>query len=303
MRPLNVPEGTQIPYPPEHLFQREDVRTVAEQIVGENQPIPILDRFEFPESGGTLVYHVGSLHPTKGFPYPEAIGACNLVKRITINLVKSLSRRDILLAFGLFIFFPLKRKLKIVERFMNSVNEVNNLIMIPHYLKEKNLTPCAKEIWNITVKFLDHLNFKKQSSNKIAQILAHLIEYDTAYRYRIQDIMTECNQQDLIGNPLKEIIRLLEILRSREPKSHIFNKFKNVVQLLRLAFFSKTIKKAFINAIKESNIDNLRMDEADRYHCLKFSGYDFFGRTYEDRFEEYTKLHNGNMPLMARLFK
>ena len=76
----------------------------------------------------------------------------------------------------------------------------------------------------------------------------------------------------------------------------VLPKFKAFAKIIYLALFQSDIRKAFNKAIESIDFDNLRMDEADKYHCLIRVDYDFDGRTSEDRMKEYSQIHKDGYP-------
>ena len=145
--------------------------------------------------------------------------------------------------------------------------------------------------------FIIALGFAEHKALKTGKIMATIIEYDNAYHERMQDIANECVKEDLLKNPYKELSRLYQIFISREVGIKLKLNVKGVMRLIRLALFVPRIRRAFKRAVMQTNFDDLRMTEADRYTVLFHNGYNFFGMTYEERQIELSKLHGGKIPV------
>ena len=188
-----------IPYPPDKVFLH---RSAPEAVVAQGTVTHLLDHFEYPETGGILVHIVDAKFPKKGFPYPDAIWAINVVKKFFIESVKILSNLKIL---TLLIFLPSKRKIALLEKTLQSYNRLCQGILEPIMLKSHYLTPCSREMGAFIHKLLTTLGIENTTAFYTAQIVQTVIEYDDAYRYRIQDVVSETSKELLIKNPRKEI--------------------------------------------------------------------------------------------------
>ena len=229
----------------------------------------------------------------------QAALANNIVKRQTMMIVLSLANKDMALPILGFLILPYKTKLKIITRFLENYTRNADYIMEQVYLKDRFMTPCAQEIKKILTATLTNSGINSILSEKTARVFSHMIEYDDAYRYRIEDIASETRAMWIKDKPRQEIKRLLRIHSEREivHKENLRRKFRafgNMLSLLML--FSPKIKKAFTDSLCPDTFKYLQFDEADRYHCLLRDDYQFEGRPLADRVAEYEKLHNGKYP-------
>lgn len=65
-----------IPQPPSDIFLYD--RNVPREVFRENRVTFLIEKIT--KENGVLVYYKGAKHPKKGFPYPEAIEANNVLK-------------------------------------------------------------------------------------------------------------------------------------------------------------------------------------------------------------------------------
>lgn len=230
---------------------------------------------------GQFMYFKGWLYPRKGFVFPEALWVLNIVKRATISLV-------FLVPFFCWIF--LSRQL--TSRFIYYYLNFAGFVLDPYRLGEKYQMLPAKETRKWVNSFLKHLGFNFD----LGMTIGMFIEYDSAYTLRYQDIMGEIDRDALLKNPAKELGRVFKIFCEREKRVHLQAKIGRIVKLLRVVFWIPRFRKALVKATSEVNFKNLVFTEGDRYESLFLSGYDFMGRSAEDRLAELSKIHGGNIP-------
>lgn len=136
---------------------------------------------------------------------------------------------------------------------------------------------------------------------KIRDIFCALIEKDTAYRYRFQDIATELDKKAFNVNPYREIRRLYDILRSREydptddQKVLGMHKFKNVIGLVLLYLrFKPKLVNELKRIVNDVNVDEVKLSIEDIYWTNRYPDYNFRGINLETRLQEYENLKNGH---------
>ena len=302
-----------IPTPPKQIFENDF--SPESLVTHEEQSMFMIEKIEYPEEGGIYVYKFGGqiieengeqkiinavrcLYPEKGFPTPEAVSACNFAKRALISQLRFLTQKTILICLSPLLLLPFRSKIRLVERFVNEFNGLSETVLTPVYLKDRYLCTLTKELQKLISIFLISAGIRDQYAQAFAKNIATLIEYDTAYKYRIEDIMSETDAQKLKNAPRREIKRLLAIFATRDLNITTQAKFNTIGKILSLALIVPRIKKAFIKSLDEIDFTKLQLDEADHYHVLKYDRYNFLGRTIEDRYSEYVKLHDGFPPIM-----
>jgi len=248
---------------------------------------------------GQWVYFTELLYPRKGFPFPEVLFAVNIVKRFTNSILQSVIYPWLGLSWLGFIILPWFIKKRIIFNLLWRYSELVNLVLKPYSLKESYRMGVAKELDNWVTSFIKNLGFE----SSLGFAFSMFIEYDSAYTLRFQDIMSEVNKENLLKNPSKELGRLIEIFAERESRSHLKKKLSTIVWGLRILFYIPRIRKAFIKATANIDFSKLSLSEADRYECLFYGNnngepqYLFMGRSYQDRQNELSKLHNGSIPV------
>lgn len=282
------PQKVFIPYPPQEVFRYPKVqkeKSVIDQTRDEKQPQYKIVKFDYPLTGGQYVYHEGRPFPMKGHPYPPALIACEFPKRTLVGWLGFLADRDLALSYIGFAVLPRKFKVKIIERWIYWYLQVVNIHLEPHYLADRFYMDINRELRTFIVTFLSEYGLSRDISDQFALAFVTLIEYDTAYRYRIEDILTETTKEKLMANPVKEFQRLIEILAERDNRKHVVAKFRRFTWLFKYAFWF--IKKPFLEALQVINFSRLQYDDIDRFQVRHWSGYNFFGETIEERLVKY----------------
>ena len=254
---------------PKEIYENN---SASEQIISESPVYWNIDRIT--TDGGIKQYVTGAEYPFKGHTSPEIMFACNQAKRLIVQGVKVIG------LWGIFIGW---RKL------LEAYTEVSWKIMSPYILKYEFMTEVGQEIRDITVDFLMRLNLPTVQAILLSKIFSHLIEYDNAYRYRIEDIMSESKKEDFIKDPRKEIKRLIAILKERDAPC-VAIKFERIGRLLSLASLIPRVRKALRSSLEESNWEKLQADKIDRYWMSQRSDFLYEGLSFEERKAKYSRL-------------
>lgn len=118
-------------------------------------------------------------------------------------------------------------------------------------------------------------------NNKLRDIICSVIEFDTAYRYKFQDIISELNKQNFQKHPYKEMKRLWDIVKEREGVDFWRAKGVRFYYVYFLFPYMKQIKAI----VRELNIDEVKPSVEDWYWMCSDQqlGYNFGGIPAEKR--------------------
>lgn len=172
---------------------------------------------------GIEIYLKGHTYPYKGLPSAEAIWATNIVKKL--------------------LFFA----------WIPKIRQTAIYVMKPYILSNHLQTPTTRSLAN----FLSHF-----TSKDLAQTIAHVFEYDAAYRFRIQSFACETDIQRIIRNPHKETRKLFVLAAQTEYYPRIQRTIK-YLSLLSLLLLIPPIRSKFKIAVQ--GIEEMHPDEADKY--------------------------------------
>lgn len=288
LKSLLVIEGPSIPYPEKHILENEVISDTEHLVKGASQPVFILERVEYPEEGGIYVYLKDVLYPTKGFPNPEACQANNIAKRAFVGQLRFLAKNPLAV-------ISLLRK-KNFESFLREYCSMAEIALGRFYLKDIRYQISVREIRKFVYKFFKELKIAEDICLSFSKTFATLLEYDNAYLFRVQDLANETDKEKLLLNPVKEFKKLLEILKQRDPRVGMHERFGSATMLISMAFKIPKIRKAYREALQEIDFTKIQMDENDRYQVLRWDKYNFFGESFEVRGQRYMEMHNGHPP-------
>ncbi len=303
-----------IPMPDKSIFT-EGSRSINEHVLrGSSHPVFMFDHADYPDEGGIYVYtravktelidgndipvkdkdgqFVGGdflPYPTKGFPTPEACNACNTVKRLYVGQLRLLAKNK--LHFTSLIISKKRR-----QEWLNELSSVGSITLQQYFLKDIRYMNMCREMMLFIEIFLKEIGIK-ESVKSLAKIITTLFEYDSAYRFRLQDLANETTKEKMLKNPRREMNRLLDILKQRDARFHMHVRFASAMKLLSWILYIPKVKRAFNIALEAIDFTKIQMDEADRYHVLNWKHYNFFGESYETRVERWLKFHNNKPPM------
>ena len=267
---------------------------------------PIFERVEYPETGGVFAHFIGMPFPRKGFFTPQAVYANDLVKRFLMSAVNILGTKAMTMPMAGFAILPWKMKLKIIERALGEWTRFADYIYQPYYLKENRMSPCTRELWKIGTKFFKELGVNEAIAVSSARVFATMIEYDDAYRYRVEDLFSASFdvRSDAMDYPRKYIKFMQKTYQERERWDVVKTKFNAVFKILNLALLHPKVKAAWRWAFFDADWKAIMLDAGDTYHSLSWDNYDFRGHTLVERMELFKQYHpDGKYPPLVEIVK
>lgn len=282
----------QVMMPKSNVF--EGKHAIEGSIMTPGYKFPVYDRTEYPPEGGIYVYYKGMPYPRKGFPFPEGIFANDMMKRISLTMIRSIGTKEMLLPILGMAVLPWKIKIRIVNNFLFQYLRISQWIHSACYLKEDRYSNPCRSIRQLVRVFLVEAGIKADIADSAAKVFATIIEYDDAYRYRIEDIFSETSKTALYEQPIREIHRLVKIFIEREQYENVQKTVNAINFMVTIALLHPRIRKAFKKAVSNLTPDQfkwLQLDNADRYHVLLRGDYKFTGRTFEQRKKIFVDFH------------
>lgn len=237
--------------------------------------IPDFVDLSFSEKEGMTSNYVSHPFPRKGLVYPEAVEANNWIKKILIGLIGSIAHPTT----------ALENFARIAEYSFRN-----------HYLQRRFYNKFSRELWKLTYLFLKKLGVSSDVAYRIGKIVAHIFQFEEAYRFRLEDLFSETTKEALLTGR-KELNRLFKIYLRREKFVNVGiggldYKFGSAMKLLKFALLFPNVKRAWQFALEEMEIENLQMDNADRYYSNTYTGYDYRDKELDDRFNESVDTYN-----------
>lgn len=272
---------------PNELFRSKDQPTVYDTRQRNVSLQKVIERVEYPPEGGVLVYHTSFPYPEKGMRDDYVMKSLQIVKRAFITQIRFFASKHLIPFYILFAFFPWKFKLWIIEKWIKEFLSFSMFIDMGVYhfvLEERYYTDFGRELIKFIKTFLRELGFSEGLTKEFALTVASMVDDDTAYRWRVQDLLSETTSENMINYPRKQIKRLMYFFAQRDPeRATLIERFQSVANLLSMALWIPRIRRAYEKSMKQITFEKLQFDEIDRYHVRNRAGYDYFGLTVEER--------------------
>lgn len=234
----------------------------------------------------------------KGVPYPRRVYHSN--ERDVNFFLRTLDALGIVkkylfsLTYLRSIVIPRTLNPARYSEYMQHLLLIFNWTLDEFFIKKEEYSVPVLEMGKFVEKFLLNLGIRVDVAEGYAQVAMMILEFDCAYRYRAQDMAGETSNERL-QNPRKELLRLFNIYMSREvlhkdiedwgAKGKV-GKIKLLAHLMILPKF----KKAFVDALDGIDLEKIKFNEADRFHICYWYGYDFEGKTLDERFSPFEEL-------------
>lgn len=255
------------------ISQMKEVPVLPSEVPKDVNP---LLKVEFPEAGGILTYMEGHEQPYRGFPFHEFVEKIDIIKKITrttlsgayhavkdkpkilfLTLLPALWVIKPMIRIFVYVFYRMIDRFKIKTiRYSQPIREVYRALSVDKNLNEK---------------FIER-EFRLQ----FRDLLCMTAEFDNAYRYRMQDVLVEMDKKALKDNDLKELTRLLDILKAREKTQEIKDTWKLLKFFIRFYLrFDRKLRDLIINLLLELDMKEIELSIEDRHYCEPRKDYNF----------------------------
>lgn len=248
-----------------------------------------VDRIEFSPVGGRYTYIKGYPRPYRGCPHNEIVQQIDFIKKVIKFTLEGIGRsykgwKKILLPFHIFGI------IKALESFIYSLyffgdQERLKLIMYSQPIREMH------RIFDNEIKAEKD---EKERKKLVVQrdLVCLLMEYDNAYRFRAQDILSELDKEHLKKSFLGEMYRLCTLIVFRERYRVIgrkkflwftITKYRDVKKkmwflkwlILGYLFINRGLAKKVKRMLLDMNIDEVKLNEDDKCYCRPRMDYTF----------------------------
>lgn len=251
-----------------------EMKIIPELPSEKPQDVNPLLKVEFPEAGGILTYMGKHEYPFKGFPYFEFVDKIDYIKKslrgTLSSFFHSLKARPkwqlIFLAsvpwlFGDFMQSQLYTYHRMVERFR---------------IKPERYCDAIRELHRSMSTEREELLSKRENRIRLRDLACMFLEFDNAYRFRFQDIIVELDKEALSANAVKEILRLTELMISREQTQEI----KDTWSLLKFYLpwylrFNSELRESITFVLTELNLQAVALSIEDEHYCKERKDYKF----------------------------
>jgi hypothetical protein len=247
------------------------------------RPIRIVD-LKIGEDGGLWTYLEGKKEPVRTYPDQTTVNTVSCYKSLLPRLLTNLSK--IGWTKRIITLLSIKYNLIVFSEYLGMIYGA-----LPLLLKDEYYSVPVKEIRRV---------LRGQIDRNILDAVSLIFEYDSAYRYRFQDVIVNLNKEKINGyfSVIKEISRLFDILISREPldngkESGMSKKFKKLKSLIKLLMLNPKVNKLVRYILLDVDLYKLQFSKEDIYWVNQFNVYKYRGLTIEERNQENIKNYGG----------
>jgi hypothetical protein len=184
---------------------------------------------------------------------------------------------------------------KHLEKTIDSFNRLAWRVISEHILNDEHVTKVSQEVCFNVFTFLHKYGITESKAFQFAETVGIMVEFDNAYRFRLQDIMMLTSKEQLLENPRKEINRLFTVFAQRDINEAVISKFRNIVKLLTLALWIPKVRKSFEHMVNEMHLQEYQFDDADLYWACLRRDYHVLGMNYDQR-QEFARNQNWIYP-------
>jgi hypothetical protein len=225
--------------------------------------------------GDVKTYCLGAKEPIRGYADAQTVILTATYKKLFTFIAEDFKRRSWLGKIITLLYW--KRSAKIWSQWFGYIFSIQ-----PCLLKE--------EYWSQPIKELRRV-LKGKIDDNLVDMISLTLEFDAAYRYRLQDILGELNKKEDIG---KEIDRLFNIYLKREEMG-ITGKMKIFKMILKIALWLPKVRKMVEKIVKDLKISEVKLSKEDIYWTNQICTYNYRGMTTQQRRSENVIKYGGNI--------
>ena len=246
------------------------------QIIQEMKEVPVLEsekptdvnsliKVEFPEEGGVLTYMENHAVPYRGFPYFEFVEKVDLMKKLSRGMLSglyhSIFRRS---RFVLFLMLPL---VFVARDLLFAWVYTFYRLTLRSRVKATRYSRTIRELYRAFDAPRGNEDVKTLELRLMIKDLACMfLEFDNAYRYRFQDVIVELDRDAVRKNPVKEILRLLDVMSSREKTQEVRDSWT----LIRVAVkyylrFDGKLKRMLSDVLAALDLEKVALTAEDEH--------------------------------------
>lgn len=229
----------------------------------------------------------------KGVPYPRRVyydenRDLNFTLRV-LEALGTVKKYLFALVYLKGVVIPRTLKIKKYEVFLIHLYKQFEWTLGDFYIKDEEYSVPVWEIGKLVENFLINLGLIGWLAKGYTRIIMMFLEFDCAYRYRAQDLLSLVEQIDR-----SNLEYILKVYNQRE--GHYFedgarSRINQPIKLLRLLLLLPKFSRALKKAQEGVDFGKIRFDKNDRFHFSFWQGYDFESKTFEERFKPYEDLY------------
>ena len=235
---------------------------------------PLL-KVEFPDQGGVLTWMEHYDYPYKGYPHFEFVEKIDHLKKLNRAFLSGAYHQ--MKAYNKLKLVTLIPAVWVVKNFVRVWIHTFYRFVERFIIKEKRYCDSIREIHRTFSLPIKNESAKDaELRGMIRDLFCMVVEFDNAYRFRLQDIFAELNWDALRNKPIKELVRLLDIASSREKKQEVKDTWKLAKYFLKYYLrFDKKLLKIIQSALLQADSKKMALSIEDKAYCAPRTDYVF----------------------------
>lgn len=211
-----------------------------------------IEKVAFPDEGGVLTFYKDEPYPKKGFAHGQTIEVLDKIKRVSSILIQFVGNY-----WFVIVLWPPRSRHLLNQFIGSSLNYIR-----PYLLKEHRYCDCVREFRRVCDEVeIDH---------RVKDMVSMLLEFDDAYRYRLQFASQFVSSKDSI---FKAVHTVFKTLHDRELSKRTKRKWRLGLKLYWLIalVYRKEIRAFLDTAVME----RFHFSEEDQYQVGYKKTFDY----------------------------
>lgn len=217
----------------------------------------------------------GERYPVNTYPDIQTVWFTAYYKNIIPLLANSLAKQNWFQR--IVTVLALKWNFEVFPNWFERMSKMGHFL-----LKDEYYCKPVKELRRI---------LKGKIDERVLDAMTLVLEYDSAYRFMLQDILPILDKEKFDKEPIKELQRLFDIFISRNDggEQKMINIFKFIKFYLKV---NRKLLKQVKEIVKDLNLEEIYPTREDRYWMLYLRAYRCFGLDPEEAQKQYLQLKN-----------
>lgn len=245
----------------------------------------VVERIDRPETGGIFTKYFGCNYLFNGYPDISKVEAIAIPKKIIFRMIGLMSQGVFQFVFSFsflaFLILPKSLKKKLFFLFYDFFANLSAISLKRHLILPNKYCVVSQEIRRAFLRVAGD-NDRSISAN---DIFSMMVEYDYAYRARLQDFLPFLDKEKLKKNSKKEISRVLEILAERDSIDYS-KRWRKLKMMVGVILLFKEVKDFVVRFLLELDLEKIKMTETDWYYVLDRKDYNYGGLSHEERLKQ-----------------
>ncbi|MDD5178324.1 MAG: hypothetical protein PHT54_03545 [Candidatus Nanoarchaeia archaeon] len=230
------------------------------------------------DDGTIRTYVKEKKEPLTSYADSETVNSITAYKHLFILILKNFNKQNLFGKVIILIYLYLNKQVFIEysERFFK---------LFRMLLKDEYWSNPIKEIRRV---------LKVKFNPIVIDIISLILEYDSAYKNRVQDVLPLLDKSKLKGfSAIKEVSRLVDILIERDYEEMRNEKWRPLKKITKMVMLLPKIRKEIIAILKDIDLDKIAFTKEDLYWIRQFPSYKWLGKNTSENLKDNIRIYGG----------